>query len=279
VAWFRPIKWYTLGRAYLRDHRKSLIIDGRLAFTGGAGIGDPWIGSASNPKEWRDVQVSVSGPAALAQQTGFAQNWLETTGEILSGHRFFPKAQKEGKVSVQTILSSPSTGAGAVGTMYLTALQCAKHELFVANPYFVPDLRVIDVFAAARQRGVTVKLMLAGKHMDAWWARQNSVRRYGKLLEAGIEVYEFAPTMLHQKTMIVDRSWATIGTANFDNRSFALNDETNLCFHDRTVAEELRAMFLIDLERCERVSTETWRRRGVVQRLKEQVASFIEDQI
>jgi len=283
LAWFRPIHWYTLHRSNRRDHRKSIIMDGRIAFTGGAGLADHWLGSAADAREWRDVQVSITGPAALAQQSGFALNWLETTGEILSGHRFFPEPRpelgKDGGVKVQTILSSPALGAGAVGTMYLAALQCAKRELLIANPYFIPDARVIDMLAAARRRGVAVKLMVAGEHIDAWWARHNSVRLYGRLLEAGVEIYEFQPTMLHQKTMLVDGVWATIGTANFDNRSFALNEETNLCFHDRIVARELRAIFAADLERCDRVDFDQWRRRGLWQHIMEQCASLLEDQL
>ena len=223
VAWFHPIHWYTLQRANQRDHRKSIILDGRLAFSGGAGLAERWVGSAAGANERRDIQVAIAGPAVIAQQSGFAQNWLETTGEILSGPRFFPPPRPEGSVDVQTILSSPSTGAGAVGTMYLTALQSAKQELLIANPYFVPDSRVVAMLAEARRRGVTVTLLLAGEKMDIWWARQNSVRSYGRLLEIGIAIYEFQPSMLHQKIMIVDGAWASIGTANFDNRSFALN--------------------------------------------------------
>ncbi len=283
LAWFRPIHWYTLHRANRRDHRKSLIVDGRIAFTGGAGLADHWLGSAADQHEWRDIQVALTGPAALAQQSGFALNWLETTGEILSGERFFPEPRSEtgedGGVKVQTILSSPALGAGTVGTMYLAAVQCAKRELLIANPYFIPDPRVIDMLAAARRRGVAVKLMLAGEHIDAWWARHSGVRLYGRLLEAGVEIYEFRPTMLHQKTMLVDGVWATIGTANFDNRSFAMNEETNLCFHDRSIAEELRAIFTADLKRCDRIDFAVWRRRGLWQQIQEQCASLLEDQI
>jgi cardiolipin synthase len=254
-----------------------------MAFTGGAGLADHWLGSAAAASEWRDMQVAITGPAALAQQSGFALNWLETTGEILSGQRFFPEPRPElgenGNVKVQTILSSPALGAGAVGTMYLAALQSAKRELLIANPYFIPDARVIEMLAGARRRGVEVKLMLAGEHIDAWWARQNSIRLYGRLLEAGVEIYEFRPTMLHQKTMLVDGVWATIGTANFDNRSFAMNEETNLCFHDRTIAEELRSIFVSDLKRCDRIDLDEWRRRGIWQRLMEQCASLLEDQL
>jgi len=283
LAWFRPIHWYTLHRANRRDHRKSLIVDGRIAFTGGAGLADQWLGAAADEREWRDIQVAITGPAALAQQSGFALNWLETTGEILSGERFFPEPRSEtgedGGVRVLTILSSPALGAGSVGTMYLAAVQCAKRELLIANPYFIPDARVIDMLAAARGRGVAVRLMVAGEHIDAWWARHNGVRLYGRLLEAGVEIYEFRPTMLHQKTMLVDGVWATIGTANFDNRSFAMNEETNLCFHDGTIAEELRAIFTSDLQRCERIDFAAWRRRGLWQRIQEQCASLLEDQI
>jgi len=137
---------------------------------------------------------------------------------------------------------------------------------------------VIEMLGAARRRGVAVKLMLAGEHMDLWWARYNGVRLYGQLLEAGAEIYEFRPTMLHQKTMLVDGVWATIGTANFDNRSFSMNEEINLCFHDRNIAEELRVIFTADLERCDRIELEQWRRRGLWSKIKEQFASLAADQ-
>jgi cardiolipin synthase A/B len=279
LAWFRPIHWYTPVRANQRTHRKSLILDGRVAFTGGAGLGDHWLGMAENEQEWRDTQVRVEGPAALVQQSGFAQNWLLTTGELLSGHEFFPVPHAAGDIEVQTILSSPSSGAGAAGTMYLLAVQCAQRYLYIANPYFIPDARVIGMLAAAGRRGVEVKLMVAGKHNDTWWARQNSLRLYGRLLKAGVEIYEFEPTMLHQKTMVVDGAWATIGTANFDNRSFALSEETNICFHDPILVENLTATFHADLERCRRIEIEEWRRRGLWQQSKESLASLIQDQV
>ncbi|MBZ5602692.1 MAG: cardiolipin synthase B [Acidobacteriia bacterium] len=279
LAWFRPIHWYTLHRANQRDHRKSLIVDGAVAFTGGAGLGDHWLGSAENETEWRDIQVRVEGPAVAAQQAGFAQNWLLTTGEIIGGHEYFVDAPAAGSVPIQTILSSPSSGAGAAGTMYLIAIQCARRYLYIANPYFIPDPRVIDMLARACRRGVNVKLMLAGRHNDTWWARQNSVRLYGALLDAGVELYEYQPSMLHQKTMIVDGAWATIGTTNFDNRSFALSEETNVCFHEAALVEQLRQIFSADLARCERVELATWKKRGLYQQSKEILASLIENQV
>jgi cardiolipin synthase len=279
LAWFRPIHWYTLTRADRRTHRKSLIIDGRVAFTGGAGIADHWLGHARNQKEWSDVQIRVEGPAARVQQSGFARNWLEATGEIVSGSRYFPSPQVAGSVEVQTILSSPSEGAGAAGTMYLIALQCAREYLYIANPYFIPDLRTIEMLADACKRGVAVKVMLAGKWNDTWWARQNSLRLYGILLTAGVELYEFLPTMLHQKTMVVDGVWATVGTTNFDNRSFALSEETNVCFHDPALVKELGDTFVANLARCRAVTIAEWRRRGWWQKSKEHFASLIEDQV
>ena len=279
LAWFHPIHWYTLNRANQRTHRKSLIIDGRIAFTGGAGIADQWRGSARGPHEWRDVCVRVEGPAVLAQQSGFAQNWMIATGEMLSGEAFFPLPRPAGDVAVQTILSSPLGGAGAGGTMYLIALQCARRSIHIANPYFIPQPPVIQILREACRRGVSVKLMVAGRHIDSWWARYNSLRLYGRLLDAGVEIYEYRPTLLHQKTMVIDGVWATVGTANFDNRSFALNEETNLCFDDPALVTELEAVFLADLADCERIDRAAWHGRGRWRRMQEAIASLIEDQV
>jgi cardiolipin synthase len=279
LAWFRPIHWYTMIRANHRNHRKSLIVDGRIAFTGGAGLADHWVGKAKNPRSWRDIMLRLEGPAALEQQSGFAQNWLQSTGEILTGHDYFPIPFPAGDVDVQTILSSPFEGTGSAGTMHLIALQCARRQLSIANPYFIPDARLIEMLARACARGVAVQLMVAGVHNDTWWARQNSVRLYGKLLNAGVEIFEFLPTMLHQKVIIVDKAWASVGTANFDNRSLALNDETSVCFHNRALVQRLQDTFLADLERCRRVRLADWKRRGFSQRAGEQFASLIEDQM
>jgi cardiolipin synthase len=279
LAWFRPIHWYTISRANRRDHRKSLIVDGKIAFTGGAGLADHWLGKGEDSRSWRDIMIRVEGPAALVQQSGFAQNWLRSTGEILTGHAYFPVPAPVGDISVQTILSSPVEGTGAAGTMHLIALQCARRHLYIANPYFIPDARVIDMLAHACRRGVAVKLMVAGDHNDTWWARQNSLRLYGKLLKAGVEIFEFLPTMLHQKIVIVDSAWASVGTANFDNRSMSLNEETSVCFYDRVLVSRLHDTFLADLEHCRKVQLAGWKRRGFWQRAGEQFASLMEDQV
>lgn len=279
LAWFRPIRWYTLIRANFRLHRKSIIVDGRVAFSGGAGIADQWLGRARSSKEWRDVMIRVEGPAAQYLQTGFAQNWLINTGELVTGSAFFPVPISKGEVAVQTILSSPAGGAAAAGTMYMLALNCARKYLYIANPYFIPSRPVIEMLGEATRRGVDVKLMLSGDHCDTWWARQNSIRLYGRLMDAGVEIYEYVPTMMHQKTMVVDGVWATVGSANFDNRSLALNDETSHCFYDPGFVEEVRQVFLEDLQRCRRIDRGQWSRRGLWSVSQEVFASLIQDQV
>jgi cardiolipin synthase len=278
IAWYNPVRWYSLGRFNNRTHRKSLIIDGRLAFTGGAGIADHWRGNARNPDEWRDMQIGVVGPAVIPLQTGFAHNWQQTTGELLTGDEFYPLVEPAGSLAVQTLLSSPETGASSVRTMYYLSIVCARRSIFIANPYFIPDPVAIDTLIDAKQRGVDVRIMVSGIRNDNWLARHNSVRLFGRLLEAGIDIQEFNRTMLHHKTMVVDGRWVTVGTTNFDNRSFAHNEESNVCFFDEDLAARLHQVFADDLLGCQRVRIEEWRRRGVWARCQELVASLLQEQ-
>ena len=279
VAWYNPIRWYTLGRFNNRTHRKSLIVDGQVAFTGGAGIADHWRGNARGPDEWRDMQIRLEGPAVIPLQTGFAHNWQQTTGELLSGDAYYPIIDTRGPLAVQTLLSSPETGASSVRTMYYLSIVCARKSIYIANPYFVPDPVAIETLIEAKQRGVDVRIMVSGIRNDNWLARNNSVRLFGRLLTAGIEIQEFNRTMLHHKTMVVDRRWVTLGTANFDNRSFAHNEESNVCFFDKRLAQELHDVFLEDLSGCERVTYDQWRRRGLWTRAQEFVAAFLQEQV
>ena len=278
LAWYNPIRLRTIGRFNHRTHRKSLIIDGRIAFTGGAGIADHWRGHGQDPEHWRDLQVRIEGPAAAPLQTGFAQNWLQTTGELISGFLYYPPLDPVGPLTAQMILSSPEVGASTVRTMYYLSIICARRSIFIANPYFVPDQAATDALVDARRRGVDVRIMVAGRHNDNWLARHNSVRLYGNLLRAGITILEFNRTMLHHKTMVVDGRWSTVGTTNFDNRSFAHNEENNLCVYDRSFAGQLTEMFERDIEGCRPVDYEAWRRRGVLARAQEFVAAFLTEQ-
>ena len=240
----------------------------------------PLAGKREDPGHWRDMQIRLEGPAVTPLQTGFAQNWLQTTGELISGPLFYPPHSKPaGPLAVQTIMSSPEIGASTVRTMYYLSIICARKSIYIANPYFVPDEAAIDALVEAKNRGVDVRIMVSGIHNDNWLARQNSVRLFGPLLEAGIEILEYNRTMLHHKTMVVDAVWATIGTTNFDNRSFAHNEENNVCFFDADIACAMHETFLADAEMCERLTLEGWRRRGVLRRGGEIVAAFLQEQI
>jgi len=279
VRWYNKMFWRTIGRFNNRTHRKSLIIDGNLAFTGGAGIADHWLGNAQDPKHWRDVQIRLEGPGAVPLQTGFAQNWLATTGEIVTGPRYFPKIKPAGPIAVQTIISSPAGGSSAVRTMYYLSIVFAQRKIYIANAYFIPDESGVDILISARKRGVDVKLMLAGIYNDMKLARYGGIHLYGRLLEAGVEIYEYNRTMLHQKTMVVDGAWITVGTTNFDNRSFALHEESNVCSYDTTLAERLEQIFFEDLTACVRIDLESWKRRGMLTKIRGAAALFFKDQL
>ncbi len=279
VRWFHPVRWWTMNRVNNRTHRKSLIIDGRVGFTGGAGIADQWLGNAEDPDHWRDIQIRIEGPAVMPLQSGFARNWLETTGELISGPIFYPERGPQGPLAVQSILSSPETGSSTVRIMYYLSIVCARKSIFIANPYFIPDANAINILLDAERRGVDVKVMTTGDHNDNALARANSTRLYGKLLAGGVEIYEYNRTMLHQKYMVCDGIWSVVGTTNFDNRSFALNDENNVCVYDRDFAAKWQEIFRRDLVACDRIGLEQWRHRGLFIEAREWLFSLLRNQV
>jgi cardiolipin synthase A/B len=278
LGWYNPMRWYSIGRFNHRTHRKSVVVDGRVGFTGGAGIADHWQGQAEDPSHWRDIQIRLEGPCVVPLQTGFAHNWAQTTGELISGGAFYPALGAVGPLAALTIMSSPEAGASTVRTMHYLSIASARKSIFIANPYFVPDVTVIEQLLDAKRRGVDVRIMVSGKHNDNWVARQNSTRLLGPLLRAGIEILEFNRTMLHQKTMVVDSLWATIGTTNFDHRSFSHNEENNVCVYDSAWAQQLHQIFIDDLPGCDRVELAAWERRGWRTKSLELVAALFEDQ-
>ena len=196
----------------------------------------------------------------------------------MTGDAFYPPIPPAGTLAAQTLLSSPEAGASSVRTMYYLSIACARDAVFIANPYFIPDPVAIQLLVEACRRGVDVRIMVSGIRNDNWLARHNSVRLFGALLRAGIEIHEFNRTMLHHKTMVVDRQWVTIGTTNFDNRSFAHNEESNVCCFDPALAAQLHEIFLEDVGGCVRVTLEDWKRRGLWARSQELVASFLQEQ-
>ena len=279
IAWYNPVRITRLRRINNRTHRKSLIVDGWVGYTGGAGIADQWTGNAQDEKHWRDLQIRIEGPAVRPLQSGFAHNWLECTGELVTGPDFYPTLTPSGPLSLQTIMSSPETGASSVRVMYFLAISAAKQSIDIANPYFVPDHVSIDLFRDAVKRGVRVRVMVAGSSNDTLVTRLNSLRLYGALLKAGVQVYEYNRTMLHHKIMVVDRVWSTVGTTNFDNRSFALNDELNVVLYDRAVVERLAAAFEADLAHARRVTYDAWQNRGLTTKLLERLVVPLESQL
>jgi cardiolipin synthase len=278
IAWYNPLRWYTLGRYNHRTHRKSLIIDGRIGFTGGAGIADKWLGHAQDADHWRDIQIRLEGPGVIPLQTGFAQNWLESTSELLSGPLYYPLIESVGPLSVLTNMSSPVTGASTVRIIFYLSIASARRSIYLATPYFVPDPPAIDTLIEAKQRGVDVRIMVAGDPNDNWLSRRNGIRLYGRLLEAGVEILEYQHTLLHHKTIVVDGVWVSIGTSNFDSRSFAHNEENLVCVHDVELARRFHAIFFEDLKFCERITFEGWKRRGLNARAQEVLASFLQEQ-
>jgi cardiolipin synthase len=279
LGWYNPIRLTGLRRINHRTHRKSLIIDGYIGYTGGAGIADQWTGDAHDAEHWRDIQIRIEGPAVRPLQSGFAHNWLECTGELVTGPDFYPEIPESGPLSLQTIMSSPETGASAARVMYFLAISAAKKTIDIANPYFVPDHTSIDLFRDAVKRGVRVRIMIAGSSNDTLVTRLNSLRLYGPLLHAGAKVYEYNRTMMHHKIMVVDGLWSTVGTTNFDNRSFSHNEENNVCACDEGFARELSETYERDIAVCEQVTLESWKRRPLPQKTAEALASFVQDQV
>jgi cardiolipin synthase len=279
IAWYNPIRWYTLGRINHRTHRKSLIIDGRVVYTGGAGIADEWLGHAQDRQHWRDIQIRLEGPGVTPLQTGFGQNWLECTRELISGPEYYPVHEPAGDLSVLTIMSSPVTGASNARTLYYLSITSARRSIYIATPYFVPDPPGLHTLIDAKKRGVDVRIMASGDTNENWLSRRNAVRLYGRLLEAGVEILEYEGTLLHHKTMVVDGLWTTIGTSNFDSRSFAHNEESNVCVYDGSLASQMQAIFELDTACCTRIELQTWRKRGWFWKLQEFIAAFLQEQV
>ena len=250
---FRPMRPRTLSRLNNRTHRKVLVIDGKTGFIGGVGVADVWMGNARNPSEWRDTHYRVTGPVVALMQNAFAHNWVEASGEVLRGHDFYPPLEPVGSSEVQMVKSN--TGSrNEIHLMFMTALASAQHHIRISTPYFVPDKVAIAQLLQARARGVQVDLLIAGKHTDSWLVRRVSRLSWRKLLAAGISIHEYVPTFLHAKMVIVDDAWVSIGSANFDERSFRLNDEANLNVYDPAFVAEQIQIFVTDCERASRVS-------------------------
>jgi cardiolipin synthase len=284
VATFRPLSPlallspFGLGSDNRRNHRRILVVDGRVGFTGGSGVSKKWAGDGRTDGHWRDTDVRVEGPVVESLQGAFAENWLATTGNVLGGEDYFPRLSPRGRVTAQVVRSSPAGGSFAMYTMFLVAMSSARRSIYITNPYFLPDDRMIQALTTAPGRGVRVVLLLPGA-IDNNLVRQVSRAKLGELLEAGIEIYEYRAGLLHAKTMTVDGVWATIGSSNLDNRSFALNDELNLVVYNRAVASRLEKIFADDLAYSRKIDYQQWRDRGPVGRLLGFLSLPVRDQL
>ena len=264
VASYHSINPMSIKRFNHRNHRRILVVDGRIGFTGGTGVGDKWTGDGRTKGRWRQTDVRVEGPIVRDMQAAFAENWRDTTGFILGGDAYFPAIEPRGNLTVQSIKSSQASGAAAAYTLFLLAVDSARSSILITNPYFVPDGALTDALVRAVKRGVAVSIITAGDAdttLDRL-VRQASQAHFGRVLEAGARIYEYGPALLHAKTIVVDGQWVSIGSANLDNRSFALNNELNLAFLDKGLAARMTEIFRDDLKFTRQVTYEDWKRHG-----------------
>lgn len=276
---YHPLRWYNLGRVNNRTHRKLLVIDGRIGFTGGVGIADKWRGQARNPGEWRDSHFRMEGPAIAHMQAAFLDNWMKARGEVLHGDAFFPPIEPHGEHRAQVFRSSSTEGSESVRLMYLLSIASATKSILISNSYFVPDDLSIETLVAARKRGVAVEVIVPGEHIDTAVTRRASRARWGRLLEAGAVFHEFQPTMYHCKVVIVDGLWVSVGSTNFDSRSFRLNDEANLNVYDEAFAARQTEIFNADKARSRQITLEEWEKRPLREKFIERAAALLRSQL
>ncbi|MHB0971147.1 MAG: cardiolipin synthase [Thermoanaerobaculia bacterium] len=280
VAKFHPLRISNLGRLNNRDHRKIAVIDGRIGFLGGHGVAQEWTGNAENRDRWRDTAVRVEGPVVARLQAAFAENWIEETGEVTAGERYFPRVTQRGSTPAHIAYTSPTGSVSSVQLLYYLAITAARKELIIQNPYFLPDDDAIEAIAAAVRRGVRVIVMMpADSATDSPLVQHASHQLYETLLGHGVRIFEYQKTLLHQKVLIVDGVWSCIGSTNFDDRSFELNDEISMGVIDERVAGELRAAFEDDLRHSREWKLADWKKRSLTHRVKDRFAFLFNEQL
>ena len=276
---FHKPHWYNLARLNNRTHRKLLVVDGEVGFTGGVGIAPNWTGNGQDPDHWRDSHYLVRGPAVAQMQATFLDNWLKVTGKVLHGDSYFPPLTPVGDQKSQMFSSSPSSGSESMQLMYHLAITAAEHTLDLSAAYFVPDELTRKLLMDALARGVRLRLVTPGEHTDTETVKAASRATWGELLQAGAEIYEYGPTMYHCKVMIVDDLLVSVGSTNFDNRSFRLNDEANLNVLNAAFAKRQTVIFEEDIQRSKRVTYEAWLDRPLRERIAEKMTGFLRSQL
>jgi cardiolipin synthase len=284
VATFRRLSPLSLtaavgfGRANKRNHRRMLVVDGEVGFTGGSGVSPKWMGDGRTKGHWRDTDIRIEGPIVTRLQSAFAENWLEATGKMLGGEPYFLPPRRRGPVFAQIVESSPAAGSFSMYTMYLLAMSAARRSIYITNPYFLPDGRMTQVLKDAPRRGVRVVVLLPGA-IDNNIVRQASRSQFGAMMEAGIEIHEYQAGLLHAKTMTIDGIWATIGSTNLDTRSFALNEEINAVLYNKELVGQLEKIFAEDLTYSKRIDYAQWKSRGFFNRLLEILSLPVREQL
>ena len=279
VRKFHKPDWYSLARMNNRTHRKVLVVDGKVGFTGGVGIAGLWTGNAQDPQHWRDTHFRAEGPVVAQMQAVFLDNWIKATGAVLHGDDYFPALREAGDEAAQMFSSSPSGGSDSMHLMYLLAISAAHHSIHLSSAYFVPDALSTRALVDALERGVKVTIIVPGKHSDAAIVRRASRARWGALLAAGAEIHEYQPTMYHCKVLIVDGLMVSVGSTNFDTRSFRLNDEANLNIYAADFARRQIEVFNADLSQSRQISLNAWQRRPLAEKFLEHAASLVGAQL
>ena len=279
VQYYRPLAWYNLSRINKRTHRKLLVVDGRIGFTGGVGIADQWTGQAQDPDHWRDMHFRVEGPVVAQIQAAFIDNWIKTTGHVLNGEDYFPALAPAGDMDAHLFISSPDGGSESMHLMYLMAIAATRETLDVHASYFVPDELTVRALRMALKRGVRVRVLVPGEHIDSDLVKVSSRAIWGDLLQAGAEIHVYQPTMMHVKSLIADGYLVSVGSTNFDVRSFQLNDEASLNVYDRGFAEGMTAAFERDLKSAKPYTYQEWLDRPWHEKLTEAVVLPVKSQL
>ncbi len=274
TAVFRPIRLHTLYKIARRTHRKILVVDGTVSFTGGFCIAEQWLGDARNPDEWRDMMVKVTGPVSAQMQAIFSEDWTFTTGEILAGDKFYPRLAPAGGIPAQAIKVSRGDSSSLAAMLYFVSIESARESIYIQNAYFVPDRQIREALKRAARRGVDVRIMIPGRHMDQPVVRMASRLHYGELLTAGARIFEYNRTMMHNKDSVIDGIFTMIGSINFDSRSMHENAEASFAFYDRGFGAQLQSVFVEDEKKCREITYESWKRRGIEQRVAEVISNL-----
>ncbi|MDF2463305.1 MAG: phospholipase D-like protein [Ramlibacter sp.] len=278
VKFFHKRKLLNVGVLNDRDHRKIVIVDGRVAFVGGHCIVDEWLGNAEDGKHYADVSVRLHGPIVHSVQSAFSENWGGETGELFVGNEFFPKLEPAGETEIHAVFLKPQGSAPAVKILHHTVICLARKRIWIQNPYFIPEPEAIDAFGEAVKRGVDVRVMMPSTSgSDNPMVQHAGHRNFEKMLKCGVRLFEYPHTLLHQKAMTVDGVWSAIGSSNFDDRSFETNDEITLAIKDAALAGQLDAIFEKYVARCDEIKLEKWRKRGLWHKLKDNTVYVINE--